>query len=72
MAKLNQKDLLVSDVSDYIRQRYKSGAKSIVWGKQGLKIFNGYLELFVGNLSINEIHGIKFCGMRHYIRNYKN
>lgn len=71
MAKLNQKDLSMSNIDDYIRQRVKSGAKSIIWGKNGLNVFNRYLASLVGEIHPIKIHGIQCFGIKHYIRNYK-
>lgn len=70
---LRQKDLSMLNIDDYIRQRVKSGAKSIMWGNHGLKIISKYLGCLTGTASfrISEIHGLRFLGVKHYIRGYK-
>lgn len=63
-----QRNLSMVNIDDYIRQRKLFGAKSIIWGKHGLKIFYKFLKMSY-KIPKNEIHGLRFLGLKHYIRN---
>lgn len=66
---MRQNLVTIVNVDDYIRERKKGGAKKIIWGSNsGLQAFFNLVSSFVKVNRVKQLHGIRFMGIKHYLR----
>lgn len=65
---MKQKDITMLNIDDYIREKARSGARKIIWGRNnGLKCFYRFVNA-LNKTTFKQLHGIVFMGLRHYIK----
>ena len=76
---MNQKEVNMSNVDDYIRNRKRvfnakacGGRLKIYWGKKALEYFEAFVHaswpIEFGYKLPDTVHGLTYMGVKHYIR----